>query len=221
MQTELLEFYVESLYKNDLFSQKIIAETLGIWNNFSETEKSFYESITKRDALVNGLFSSKTFDEKYTYGEIRKSGVEKILNSLNQITDICEKSFYDLGSGNGKLVIHLGLISNFKKIVGVELSPIRIAYSKYLMDKYLPENLKDKVNFVEDNLLNVDVSSTDIIFINDICLKSMTPEIYKKMNKKSFLISSQESLENDKPISEISVSVTWTEKNRNWYIYKK
>lgn len=221
MQTELLNFYIDELYKNDLFSQKIIAESLGIWNDLSNDEKIFYESITKRDSEVNGLFDKKDFDKKHTYGEIRKSSVNTIYQSLKEITNLEDKTFYDLGSGNGKVILHLALISELRKIKGVEISPIRIAYSKHLMMRFLPEFLHEKVNFIQDDFYKLDISDGDIIFINDICLLSITPDIFKKMKKGSFLISSCEKIENYNPIVKIPLNVTWIEKTKDYHIFQK
>jgi SAM-dependent methyltransferase len=221
MQSELLNFYINELYKNGLFSQKIIAESLGIWNDFSDEEKLFYESITQRDADVNGFFSKKEFDEKHTYGEITKSAVNTIYQSLEKITDLKNKTFYDLGSGNGKIILHLALISELGKINGIEISPIRIAYSNHLMLKFLPEFLHTKVNFIQNDFFELDISDGDIFFINDICLHSMTPQIFDKMKSGSFLISSLKSIKEYTPVVEIPLNVTWTNRAVNYYIFKK
>ena len=91
-------------------------------------------------AKINGYEISSSYRDKIkinsksmTYGEIKFSDFAKI---LDQCEPIDGKIFYDLGCGTGRACFLVGLLYNFKKIIGIEL----------IIDLYLTANqLKEEI----------------------------------------------------------------------------
>ena len=163
----ILENTLSELYKINLFSLKSIAQDLGIWDNYSDEEKWKLMNFTKRDTEINKTF---TFDGEYNdevvYGEILRPGVEKIWQAIQKYKKPTEKDvFVDIGSGCGKLLIHLSLISNFKTLIGVEKVELRSLFSKKIKERFLPGS--KSVFFINKDILQFDISFSTIVFINE------------------------------------------------------
>lgn len=93
------------------------------------------------------------------------------------------KVFYDLGSGIGNAVIGAFLIGNFEKCIGVELLDSLFELSKIAEARLnsLDINSKNKVKFLHDNILNVDISNADVILF---CCPNKDENIRNKMEEK-------------------------------------
>jgi SAM-dependent methyltransferase len=202
---------IDELYSNNLFTIKSIAQHLGIWDSLTSDEKIVLEKITTADSLINGhkeeyLSKLENFDsEDLGYGEINKSGVNTIFNYIKKNIDInSDDVFYDIGSGNGKLSIHLSLISNFI-IKGVEIDKYRHLYSLEIMKNI---GKIDNLIFINDDVTNLDISDAKIVFMNDTLFsKELISEIISKLKPGTHLISLEENNLNHK--DEIEVEVSW------------
>jgi len=139
---------IEEVYRFDLMSESDILKYLGKWDNLTNEQQSEY------------LRESTDLPENLVYGEITKKGVKELSNYLNNYKGV----FYDIGCGNGRLLLHLSLISNFDKYVGVEISKTRIDYAIEI-NKTLNQ---ERVIFICDDILNVDISDANFIFMDDI-----------------------------------------------------
>ncbi len=128
---------IEEVYRFDLMSESDILKYLGKWDNLTNEQQSEY------------LRESTDLPENLVYGEITKKGVKELSNYLNNYKGV----FYDIGCGNGRLLLHLSLISNFDKYVGVEISKTRIDYA------------------IE---INKTLNQERVIFICFICLHSLS-----------------------------------------------
>jgi hypothetical protein len=148
---------VEHIWSNNLLSQKSIAVKLGIWNSLSEEERQHCEPPDK--SILNEGFKGD-FAYELVYGEITKNGVFE----LNEQIDSKGGVFYDIGSGNGKLLLQMSIISNFDKYVGIEIEKIRHLYSIEIKNQIGVEN----VSFINEDVFNVDISDASFIFINDV-----------------------------------------------------
>lgn len=114
-----------------------------------------------------------------TYGEI-------LLHSFYQSMKIAQpreyEVFYDLGSGTGKLTCSAAILFNFKKIVGIEMQqPLHHFSTRMLrklkaLQKNNPEwqSRYDKVQLIEGDFLQHDISDADVIFINATCFQLET-----------------------------------------------
>lgn len=134
--------------------------------------------------------------DEFTYGEIEFSSFVGILESVNpQAGEV----FYDLGSGAGKAIIVAALCFEFSKNCGIELLP-----GLYKMANRQIDNLRHivavhglkfaqeyeskiaSISFINDNILNCDISDADIIFINATCYHPNTWSaiVYKLLDTK-------------------------------------
>lgn len=94
--------------------------------------------------------------------------------------------FYDLGSGLGKLVFHVGMMSNAKKSCGIEYSKERYNVSIDNLNKYPKEN----ISFINDSFLNVDLSDATVIYTdNTLFPTNIDNAIYDKIPKDCIVFS--------------------------------
>jgi SAM-dependent methyltransferase len=154
-------------------------------------------------------------DRKFIYGELTRIGVEQLYMEINNIKETKNKVFTDIGSGNGKLISHLSIISDFKKINGIEISKLRIKYSNILLNN-LPKKYKDKINLIEGDFNNLEIDS-DFIFLNDCSFHSdCIYDLVKKIKKETVIITTHYIL-GLKNIKNIRLDTTW--KGCDWNIY--
>lgn len=94
--------------------------------------------------------------------------------------------FYDLGSGDGRLVIAAALRG--AKAYGVEIDPFRVWYSRLCIFIF---GLSTRAHIIQKNFLDVDLSKADIITTyllpetNDI----LYPKLIKEMKSGTRLVS--------------------------------
>jgi len=98
------------------------------------------------------------------YGEITENGTNSMVNHFKKYFNK-DTVFYDLGSGLGKMVLHIGLQYNIKKSVGIELSKERHKAALTLKEKYAPTN--DKINFICKSFFDHDWSDATVIYIDN------------------------------------------------------
>ena len=82
------------------------------------------------------------------YGETGYNTFKQLIDKYQEYFND-DAVFYDLGSGCGKLVFHVGIMCNAKKSCGIEFSKERYEYSIKTLDKYNYEN----ISFINDNIL--------------------------------------------------------------------
>jgi hypothetical protein len=204
---------VEHIWSNELFSQKSIAIKLGIWNNLSEEEQSYYERITPYEARLNGNEFEGDFREEVVYGEITKNGVFELNNHIKSNVGV----FYDIGSGNGKLLLQMAIISDFDSYVGVEIEKIRYLYSIDIKNQIGIEN----VSFINDDVLNVDISDAGFIFINDIMFSEEIRNKIIDMIPSGCTFVAFHDFENCDLLDNIELEVEWMATKVAFKIWKK
>jgi 16S rRNA A1518/A1519 N6-dimethyltransferase RsmA/KsgA/DIM1 with predicted DNA glycosylase/AP lyase activity len=185
---------LDLLYKNNLFSIKSICKELGIWDNYSREEQLKLENFTKRDSYINNNFTYiGEYNNDYTYSEILRSGVDIIIDKINKYKQLSNSDvFVDIGSGCGKLILHMSIKTNIKTLIGVECVTERIKYSKYIKNKILSSNI-DNVFFIEKDINDFNLDIATIVFINDICFDdNMVISIYDRLPKGCHFITSHE-----------------------------
>jgi len=211
---------LDLLYKNNLFSLKSICQLLGVWDNYTPEQKFQLENFTKRDTIINKHFDYKgVYNMNYVYGEVLRSGVETIIQKINKYKRITDKDvFVDIGSGTGKLVIHMSIKSDIKTLVGVEIVPQRVAYSKWIKEKISPDS---SIFFIEKDINNFDLSVATIVFMNNICFDyTLIKSVYDKLSKGCHLISAIEIPECKILKEEFTVDASWGSKLNLFYYIK-
>lgn len=114
-----------------------------------------------------GKYTNKTeFKDEYSsvYGEVTKDSTNGIVNQFKSYFND-DTVFYDIGSGLGKMVLHIGLQYNPKKSCGVELSKERIMGANILFEKYCKEN--NKINFVEGDFLDQNYNDATVVYCDN------------------------------------------------------
>jgi len=134
------------------------------------------------------------------YGEILFDSVNFLLNQL-QLTK--NDVFYDLGSGLGKFVVHVYLMTPTKKSVGIEFSQSRYKRATSIQAKvpkvynqtFKSENSMRKMfdqsplvktkgkkfEFINDCMLSTDISDATVVFTCSTCFE--LEFMYKLANK--------------------------------------
>jgi hypothetical protein len=168
MNQLILDSQINTIYKESFFSLKMICQHLKIWDSYSDEEKFNIETATRRDSLINGHFKyKKDYNDLLVYGELTKLGVLTLYNYIKNNKEITNKDvFIDIGSGLGKLILHLGIISEFKTLIGIEYSDIRYKYSKHLQEKV---GTIDKGIFIfNKDVKDFDLSIATVVFCDNV-----------------------------------------------------
>lgn len=174
------------IYENNLFSSKQLAEELDKENNLDPKDEQ---------------------DSKLGYGEILKDGVDILYQFIkSKFEDESQITFCDVGSGNGKLALHLSVISKFKKIYGLELNQLRIDYANFIIRNSFFKF--DNVQFLNSDAKKFDFSDVNVVFMNDVLFDENDKEsIISKLKSGTLLISyDKNSLE---PEGQIQLPVCW------------
>ena len=200
---------IQEIYSNNLQQLSDISNRLNLSGDDIEIEKYKYQEF-KNQIKSNNIYIDNLFDSK-VYGEISMNGVYKLNNELKEVCG----TFYDIGSGNGKLLLQMFLISNFDKYVGVEISKIRHLYALEI-NKYLSLD----VTFINDDVLNVDLSDAGFVFINNIMFDDkLTNSIVDKIPVGCYFTSVYDN--SHKFVKTIYLSVSWTSQEIPFNIYLK
>lgn len=215
---------LELLYKNNFYSIKSICEHLGIWDNYSQEEKIALENLTKRDSSLNKNFEYKgKYDKNLIYSEVTRSGVERIIDEIRKYKkDISPNDvIFDIGSGCGKLIIHLSLKMIPKTYVGLEVVEARSKYSKHILEKFTPLEDGKKIFFINKDVRDFDLSIAKIVFINNVTFSdSLNEQIFQKIPSGCHIISFKPL--NCKYLKDIfKINVSWTDSEIPFHYYIK
>ena len=168
----LTSIKISEIYSNNLIQLNEISDRLNLSGNDIESEKYKYQEFKKLIKSSTLEIADNLFDTN-VYGEVSINSVYKLNNELEEVCG----TFYDIGSGNGKLLLQMSLISNFDKYVGIEISKIRHLYALEIN-----KSLSLDVIFINDDVLNVDLSDAGFVFINDIMFDNkLTKSIVDKI----------------------------------------
>jgi len=212
---------LDQLYKHNLFSIKSICEFLGVWDIYSDEDKFKLENFTKRDTTINKHFTYEgAYNTNYTYGEIIRNGVDEIISKINKYRKPTEKDvFIDVGSGCGKLVLHTAIKSDIKTLIGVEIVPQRLRYSKHIKEDILPES--KSVFFIEKDIRNFDLSIATVVFANDTAFTlDLVYDIFNKLPKGCHFITSRKIPECKILKDEFLVDTSWSKQLKLYYYIK-
>ena len=213
---------IEQLYNNNLFSVKSISELLGTWESYSDSDKFSLENLTRRDSNINKNFTYQGgYDRNLTYGELSKSGVEELISGISKYKNITEKDvFVDIGSGTGKLILHMGIKSSFKTLVGIEVQKERHLYSKYIKERILPEN--NSVFFLNKSILDFDLSIGTVFFMNDVSFSNeLSNQIFDRLPFGSHFITHKNRTDCKILKEVLNLGVTWQNKKATFNYYIK
>jgi tRNA A58 N-methylase Trm61 len=125
-----------------------------------------------------------------------------------------EDTLYDLGSGDGRVVVSAGLRG--AKAVGIEIDPIKVLYSRFFIKLLRLDNNAKIIrgNFFEKNLSEADVV---ILFLLHDTNQKLKEKFKKELKKGTRIVSYSFTLEDWKP------EKTYLNRDSVWgsiYLYK-
>lgn len=148
---------VSKLYKNLISTLPHETSVRPKKNTFSTTNRSIQAKPHKNSVAE-------------TYGEVLYPSIHKLLSEL-AFTQ--QDIFYDLGSGIGKVVLHVYLQTSVKEAYGIELLPglheratLAAQQVEHDFQNYVPGK---KLEFLLGDFLEIDFQKATIVFINSIC----------------------------------------------------
>ncbi len=206
----LTSIKISEIYSNNLIQLNEISDRLNLLGSDIESEKYKYQEFKKLIKSSTLEIIDNSYDSN-VYGEVSINGVYKLNNELEEVCG----TFYDIGSGNGKLLLQMSLISNFDKYVGIEISKIRHLYALEIN-----KSLSSDVIFINDDVLNVDLSDAGFVFINDIMFDNkLTKSIVDKIPVGCYFTSVYDN--SHKFVKTIYLSVSWMSQEIPFNIYLK
>tara|TARA_B100000963_G_C22629781_1_gene674296 strand:+ start:3216 stop:3845 length:630 start_codon:yes stop_codon:yes gene_type:complete len=161
-----------------LFLEKVIEmDKMDKKNIIKELYK---ESAYSKDAVNKTEFNPQSVGSPI-YGEVVAEGadsmVKKFEKHFNENT-----VFYDLGSGLGKMVIHIGLQYGVKKSIGIEFSKERSCVSERLKQEYAKD--AKNIEFYCGNILDYNLSDANVIYMdNTVFPNHISRKIFDKLPK--------------------------------------
>ncbi len=86
-------------------------------------------------------------------------------HKVKTMVDLTESNenniFYDLGSGDGKILIEAAKRNSFKKGIGIEINPILVFLSRRKIKKL---GLEDKIEIKWGNIFKANIKDADVVF---------------------------------------------------------
>lgn len=167
----------------------------------------------------SALISSKGGNA--TYGEIRFQSLQTLLDDLNLTS---KDTFYDLGSGVGKVCMQVALVTPAKAI-GIELSKTRVTKAREALQRIEHDyHIKPKVEFKEENIADVNLKKSAVIFTCSTCFsEKLLNDIASKCKKTSGTVRvlSLKALPGLTPEKVYQLPMTWTSSTAvHYYILK-
>lgn len=160
-----------------------------------------------------------------TYGEITIGSTDRLFRAL----DLTKRDvFYDLGSGVGKVILYAGLFTSVRQAVGIELSKMRHQDSVMALARaaQFEGNLPNRCEFLNDDLLNVDLSSASVIYT---CSTAFSVAFMRKLTAHlgkfthDFKLVTLQDLPNERHFTmmdKLKLDMSW-QRNTPVYIYRR
>lgn len=159
------------------------------------------------------------------YGEVMYEGTNSIVKKFSKHFNK-DTVFYDLGSGLGKMVLHIGMEYGAKMSTGIEYSKERCDTSIRLKDEYAKEF--NNIDFKCGNVLDYDLSDASVIYMdNTVFPEHINNKIYNQLPKgclilykKPFTASFEgEGFEHERQtLEENLVKRTYHQSSLYWYV---
>lgn len=196
---------VFNLTKEDYDQIGVALSQNSIWMTLSDT--------------TNVTFGNSNYAS--TYGELTREGMEQMMRGYNTEN----KTFIDLGSGLGKTPLYGVMDHKFKYAVGIELAKERHEKAIEMKSK-LPDKVKNRLDYFNNDIFNFDISSFDYIFISNLCFneetnKKLAEKLANETKENSYIFASKEIIHPKiKILDRRYVKMTW-KSDSNIYVYIK
>ena len=116
------------------------------------------------------------------------------------------KKFYELGSGDGRVVLEAAKMG--ADAVGIEQSWLRVLYSKYKSQNQAPHLTCGKAKFHHGNIFKKNYQDADIVYIYLLLkgARKLESKLKKELRKGSTIITQTYHFPNWKPFKKIDLS---------------
>lgn len=112
-----------------------------------------------------------------TYGEVTQRGTNNLVKTFRKYFNK-DTVFYDLGSGLGKMVLHIGMQYDVKKSIGIEYSKERHQGALHLQKQYANEY--SNITFLNKSFFDHDFSDATVVYMDNTAFTNeMDTRIYK------------------------------------------
>ncbi len=120
--------------------------------------------------------------------------IKKLLKTI----PLKNKNFYELGSGDGRVVIEAARLG--AKAYGIEQSYLRVLYSKF--------KARQNTNFIHGDIFKQNLSNADIVFIFLLPkgVEKLEPKLKKELKKGSLVITQTFYFNNWQPYKKILIT---------------
>lgn len=114
-----------------------------------------------------GLWGNKTHfanERESVYGEITQESTDNLVTRFNEYFNE-NTTFYDLGCGLGKMVVHVGMKYDVKKSCGIELSKERIDGANHIKENYCGDY--NNITFINKSFFDCDLSDSTVVYYDN------------------------------------------------------
>lgn len=96
---------------------------------------------------------------------------------------------YDLGSGDGRMLLALNKEIEIRKGIGIEISPILLVIAK--IKTFLDLGLKPNIKYEADSLFDIDLTMSDIIYchLSDDATEILSDKFKKELEQGTIVYS--------------------------------
>ena len=101
----------------------------------------------------------------HTYGALTRSGVNQLLQYIPKLST--HGTFYDMGCGNGELILHMINSNKFKNYVGIELSQERI--DDFVRRTKQLKKCQASIHPICKDVLQHNYNDASVIYISNLC----------------------------------------------------
>ncbi len=128
------------------------------------------------------------------YVPTKTTRIKKLLKEI----PLKNKNFYELGSGDGRVVIEAAKLG--AKAYGIEQSLLRVLYSRLKSPK--------NAHFIHGDIFKINLSKADIVFIFLLPkgVEKLKPKLKKELKKGSIAITQTFHFKNWKPYKKILIT---------------
>ena len=154
------------------------------------------------------------------YGEITRVGVDAILEEFSPYFDQ-NCVFYDLGCGEGKMVMHVSMGVSIKRSVGIEYYKERCDIAK---ESSLDYNYLTEPEFINGDIFRTDISDATVVYVDDTktdFAKMIAPYLEKMLRPGCLIIWRHSLVSRDLKEGEILAPTTYDDNKKAYWRIKK
>lgn len=199
-----------------------VSNLLGGRSNLDKILKLNFDNSAFGSTGEEKLFK-KHNNSPMTFGTLMQGGLDNIINLYknNIDSELVNKNFIDLGSGDGRVPIWASMYG-FKNSNGIELSTKRHNIALENLKKINKKN----INFYNYDMFNHNINQYDLMYISSLCfsnelIEQLGIKLDNEAKQNSMIVSSKEiPLKKFKRIEPITIGQSW-DNDSSGYVYIK